>query len=169
VYNKVGYWPDEYYRFGIVFIYNNNQLSPVFNIRGYDMNLTNRQNSIIDPFNLPEFEPDNYIYDKHTMSNSKGVIKTSKTSDVNNIIYLNFHLNDLETYIKYTSDLTEAEKNLYVSGVGKYDVKKFLSERHGIKGFFFVRQNRIPTTLAQGIVVGLTTKDHGSIPILKSG
>jgi hypothetical protein len=24
VYNKVGYWPDEYYRFGIVFIYNNN-------------------------------------------------------------------------------------------------------------------------------------------------
>jgi hypothetical protein len=32
VYNKVGYWPDEYYRFGIVFIYNNNQLSPAFNI-----------------------------------------------------------------------------------------------------------------------------------------
>jgi hypothetical protein len=24
VYEKVGYWPDEYYRFGIVFIYNNN-------------------------------------------------------------------------------------------------------------------------------------------------
>jgi hypothetical protein len=24
VYNYVGYWPDEYYRFGIVFIYNNN-------------------------------------------------------------------------------------------------------------------------------------------------
>jgi hypothetical protein len=36
VYSKVGYWPDEYYRFGIVFIYNNNQLSPVFNIQGYD-------------------------------------------------------------------------------------------------------------------------------------
>jgi hypothetical protein len=24
VYSRVGYWPDEYYRFGIVFIYNNN-------------------------------------------------------------------------------------------------------------------------------------------------
>jgi hypothetical protein len=24
VYAKVGYWPDEYYRFGIVYIYNNN-------------------------------------------------------------------------------------------------------------------------------------------------
>jgi hypothetical protein len=32
---------------------------------------------------------------------------------------------------------------------------------HGIKGFFFVRQKRIPTTIAQGVVVGLTKKGFG--------
>ena len=35
-YYYTGYWPDEYYRFGVVFIFNNNLLSPVFNIQGVD-------------------------------------------------------------------------------------------------------------------------------------
>jgi hypothetical protein len=38
IYNNVGYWDDEFYRFGIVYVYNNNILSPVFNIQGCDMN-----------------------------------------------------------------------------------------------------------------------------------
>ena len=168
VYEKVGYWPDEYYRFGIVFIYNNNQLSPVFNIMGYDMSLLGNSN-LIDPKNLPEFEPDNYIYNKSIMSNSKGVVKTPKDHSVTNVNYINFHLDKVSTYIHYTSDLTSAEKEVFRIEANIYDLKKFLSERHGIKGFFFVRQKRIPTTLAQGMVIGLTTKDHGSIPILKDG
>ena len=168
VYKKVGYWPDEYYRFGIVFIYNNNQLSPVFNIMGYDMSLLGNSD-LIDPQNLPEFEPDNYIYNKSIMSNSKGVVKTLKDQSVTNINYINFNLDKVSTYIRHTSDLTAAEKDVFRIGPGTYDLKKFLLERHGIKGFFFVRQKRIPTTLAQGIVIGLTTKDYGSIPILKDG
>ena len=39
IYNYLGYWDDEFYRFGVVFILNNYTLSPVFNIRGID-NLT---------------------------------------------------------------------------------------------------------------------------------
>lgn len=168
VYEKVGYWPDEYYRFGIVFIYNNNQLSPVFNIMGYDMSLLGDSN-LIDPENLPEFEPDNYIYNKSIMSNSKGVVKTLKDHSVANVNYINFHLDKVSTYIQHTQDLTSAEKEVFRIETDSYDLKKFLLERHGIKGFFFVRQKRIPTTLAQGMVIGLTTKDHGSIPILKDG
>jgi hypothetical protein len=34
IYNKTGYWNHEMYRFGIVYILNNNQLSRVFNVRG---------------------------------------------------------------------------------------------------------------------------------------
>jgi hypothetical protein len=166
VHEKVGYWPDEYYRLGIVFIYNNNQLSPTFNIMGYDMSLPEGSSDILDIDNLPEFEPEDFIYDKSIMSNSKGVIKTPKNADVNNTVYLNFDLSNLSTYIEYTSDLTRTEKDSFKTPDGVYNIKKFLSERHGIKGFFFVRQKRIPTTLAQGIVVGLTTKHHGSIPIL---
>ena len=31
IYNKLGYWNDEIYRFGVVYIFNNGTLSPVFN------------------------------------------------------------------------------------------------------------------------------------------
>lgn len=173
VYSKVGYWPDEYYRFGIVFIYNNNQLSPVFNIQGYDeqkvtpgMNLLdvllNRQDS--KTYELPEFEPENYIFNDVLKANSKGVIRTKTADEIDQNLSVCFHLNGLDTYITHTNDLTEIQKDYY-----KNDIKKFLNEHHGIKGFFFVRQKRIPTIIAQGMVVGLTTKDYGSIPILQDG
>jgi hypothetical protein len=32
----LGYWPEEFYRFGIVYIFNDNSLSHVFNVRGID-------------------------------------------------------------------------------------------------------------------------------------
>jgi len=34
IYNYVGYWPEEIYRFGIVYIMANGTLSPVFNVLG---------------------------------------------------------------------------------------------------------------------------------------
>ena len=34
IYNKVGYWPEEFYRFGIVYILNDYTTTPVFNIKG---------------------------------------------------------------------------------------------------------------------------------------
>jgi len=34
IYYRVGYWPNEFYRFGIVFIMNDYSLTPVFNIKG---------------------------------------------------------------------------------------------------------------------------------------
>ena len=180
VYSKVGYWPDEYYRFGIVFIYNNNQLSPVFNVQGYDtqsisyttvlqhelLGYKSENGSVI--YELPEFEPDNYLFNKDIMSNSKGVVKTPTCNDISKTFKVRFNLKSLETYIQYTNDLVNNERLIYKNSTG-YDIQKFLSEKHGIKGFFFVRQKRIPTVIAQGLVIGLTTKDFGSIPILADG
>ena len=34
IYDKTGYWGEEIYRIGIVYIMPNNELTPVFNIRG---------------------------------------------------------------------------------------------------------------------------------------
>ncbi|MCF0115621.1 MAG: hypothetical protein HUJ56_09720 [Erysipelotrichaceae bacterium] len=34
IYSSVGYWPNDLYRIGIVYIMSNNELTPVFNIRG---------------------------------------------------------------------------------------------------------------------------------------
>lgn len=181
IYSKVGYWPDEYYRFGIVFIYNNNQLSPVFNIQGYDTQAANfnaitLQRDLLGyksengntTYELPEFEPDNYLFNKDIMSNSKGVVKTPTCNDISKTFKVRFNLESLDTYIQYTNDLGNNERSIY-GNPGGYDIQKFLSEKHGIKGFFFVRQKRIPTVIAQGLVIGLTTKDFGSIPILADG
>ena len=175
VYYKVGYWPDEYYRFGIVFIYNNNQLSTVFNVLGYDMNKVSdpdlekfcKRNSS-DNLELPEYEPDDYFFDKEKCSNSRGVVRLSQCKEIDKSVRIKFDLSSIGKYIQNTNDLTENEKNQYRQGTKIY-WQKFLGERHGIKGFFFVRQKRIPTVIAQGLVVGLTTKNHGSIPILQDG
>nr|DAH12184.1 MAG TPA: hypothetical protein [Caudoviricetes sp.]DAV60174.1 MAG TPA: hypothetical protein [Caudoviricetes sp.] len=37
IYDKTGYWNKEIYRFGIVYILPNGELTPVFNIRGGDL------------------------------------------------------------------------------------------------------------------------------------
>jgi len=37
MYNNVGYFNKEYYRFGVVFIYENGTLSNVYNTLGYDI------------------------------------------------------------------------------------------------------------------------------------
>jgi len=36
IYDKTGYWGEEIYRLGVVYIMPNDELSPVFNIRGAD-------------------------------------------------------------------------------------------------------------------------------------
>lgn len=43
-YYYLGYWPDEIYRIGIVYIYNDDTLSPVFNLRGVNFENVNDYN-----------------------------------------------------------------------------------------------------------------------------
>lgn len=174
VYYNVGYWPEEYYRFGIVFVYDNNQLSPVFNIQGRDMEFNldedkfwnKPSNSTVYEFH--DAEPEDYFFNKYFLYNSKGVVKFKKSGEnFNRSIGIKFNLEGISKYIEYSQDLRDHERNLFEVN-GSYNISKFLSERHGIKGFFFVRQKRIPTTFAEGLVVGLTTKEHGCIPILNN-
>jgi hypothetical protein len=91
-YYNTGYWADEYYRFGIVFIYDNNLLSQVFNVQGVDFSLLNPDDELStimipqvkrfendtvedDPYRS---EPEDYIFKSQYMTNSKGVIKFRK-------------------------------------------------------------------------------------------
>jgi hypothetical protein len=57
IYYNVGYWDNEIYRLGVVYIMSDNSLSEVFNVRGgnniYDINsYTTVSNSEINPENL---------------------------------------------------------------------------------------------------------------------
>lgn len=125
IYYRLGYWPDEFYRIGVVYIFNDGSTSVVYNILG----------GYLDEFN-------NEVND----SNNYGVIWIPK---------LNVYMNK--------SNNTKA-----VSPIGlKFTVSKELVatlEKYSIKGLFFVRQPRIPTTLFQGLTI--PTHKYGHFPVL---
>ena len=165
VYEYTGYWPDEYYRFGVVFIFNNNLLSSVFNIQGIDFESVDGANyeEIFIPKSNGDCiehtnEPENFIFNSQYMTNSKGVVKFSKHNILKstnktltpNTLGIQFDLTKIgHTNKDYTDDWQSVLR------------------KHHIKGLFFVRQKRIPSIIAQGIVIGLTGKDHGSLPVVK--
>lgn len=169
VYENTGYWPDEYYRFGIVYIYENNLLSPVFNIQGCDLSKNNIQDTDFfkstQDHDIWDQEPDDFIFKRDGMFNSKGVIKTPKAKT--------FKCSGGGTvtpiYHKLKFDFSHfADENRYIDPSDTEnipDLKAFFIKHH-IKGFFFVRQKRIPSIIAQGMVIGLTGRYNGSIPVL---
>ena len=147
IYNKTGYWPGELYRLGIVYILKDGSLSPVFNIRGatnlYSKNntLQEKDYSIVARFENDSFETilqeidyseENFLISGGTADNenAKGVIQLSYKSDSDN------------TFPIYGINITA---NAAV-------IKEL---QNYVRGFFFVRQKRMPLTLAQGITIGL--------------
>lgn len=153
IYNYLGYWNDEYYRFGIVYILSDFTLSPVFNIRGLDLSL-NQSNKLFDIYDengkriYIDSDSDGYIINKsNDFENIKGVIKFP-----NNQVIFEDGVKPLGIKFTFQTD----DNNLNVID----ELKKYT------KGFFFVRQKRIPTILAQGCTIGKTKDAYGNIPIL---
>ena len=149
IYNEVGYWPDEIYRFGIVYILNDGSLSPVFNIRGTGSLVQNTQYSNIPVYNG---QNRNYVnYDEQTkiissatsnLENVKGVVKIEPIpGEMNNKIY------SISIQVQHFAD-----------------VKEYLYDKLKIQGFFFVRQKRIPTTLCQALTIGI--EPQSSLPVV---
>lgn len=142
IYNNVGYWPDELYRLGIVYIFSDNSLSNVFNVRGRDFSVnTDYTYFKVDDWTNREkikYDLNNYLIindnENNSLENVKGVIHFDIENSVRKIIGIKF---------KYQSGIIEYLKNTY-----------------GIKGFFFVRQKRIPTTLSQIYTLALDKKSH---------
>ncbi len=146
IYEKTGYWGNEIYRFGIVYILNNGELSPVFNIRGnYDIKEFNStENDYIDDqyAKIPVWDEEgkrkHIVYNEETFlllednrttqfENVKGVVSFNPTKDTNTIYSVDIRVDDATIQ----------------------ELKKY------VKGYFFVRQTRIPTILAQGITIGI--------------
>jgi len=141
IYNKVGYWPDEYYRLGVVFMLKDNTLSSVYNIRG-KLNLT-------DSYEYKSFDirvnderkyidiRDNIIVDSPE-ENSIGVITIQENADDSN------------------SPEENADDSNSIIGI-KMELQEGLLEELatlGIQGLFFVRQTRIPITICQALTIG---------------
>jgi hypothetical protein len=154
IYYHVGYWNEEIYRLGVVYIMKDGSLSPVYNIRGKDgipviSNLISQSNGYIwndelfDEFGDRKYlEVDENTYElnnSHNLENAKGVIR-----------------------INYTASTR------CVYGLGVFISQNVLEYLKGlVSGFFIVRQKRIPTILAQAYI--LPRDRESELPIINYG
>lgn len=141
IYHYVGYWPEEIYRLGVVYIMNNDELSPVYNLRGIRFN-SNHKKNILDNDTYKEivkndeiqFIPNDIFIDNDiaTYRNTRGIFKCSDQPIINN--------NEIKP-IYFKMSLNATLVNLLIA--------------NGVKGLFFVRQRRIPMILGQGLSIGV--------------
>lgn len=164
IYNKLGYWNDEIYRLGIVYILNDFTLSPVFNIRGISRLTTENDPTRINWTNYKLFKdgfnPDS-TSDISTIQANREYIPINKETcklDSQNenskgVIKISYNGNQLDP-----SGTIPIGFNIKVSKEVVKELKRYT------KGFFFVRQKRIPTTLCQAVTIGLENTSH--LPVL---
>ena len=147
IYNKTGYQKNEFYRFGVVYILNNNTLSPVFNIRGA---IYNNSNDVCSQQNLyDDFNKRKYIqYDEST-----GII-LSNTNFLENIYGV----------VKIYSDESELT-NIFSLTINPDNGLKEELIKNNVKGYFFVRQNRIPLRVCQALTIGVLFEEGMPAPI----
>ena len=143
IYYNVGYWGGEIYRLGVVYIMPNGSLSPVYNIRGIsDLSKTYTYHKLYNSEGNRNYIPINE--DKiieggeNNLENSMGVIRFPELSG--------FEILGLKIAIPK-------------------DVVDYLRGR--VQGFFFVRQKRIPTILAQMFTLPIDNKS--GLPLIPNG
>ena len=152
IYEHVGYYLNELYRLGVVYIMKDGTLSPVFNIRGkngipvFDLNNPTygygnfafykdefgiKQRNYIEVLNEETYEISTST--SGALENSKGVIKINSSQDGLN------QLNNLQVY-----DLVITIPQ---------QILEYLQSTLNVKGLFFVRQKRIPLIIAQSYIL----------------
>ena len=128
IYDKTGYHDEEYYRFGIVYIRKDGSLTPVFNTLGYVDIEPNIDQDWDWDWDI-QFDIGNTNTSKYGYNNA-GVVK-----------------------INYNKEGQKTLKDII--GIQFELPSSFNNETTNYKGYFFVRQKRIPTILAQGYVTNV--------------
>lgn len=165
IYNKVGYWNHELYRLGIVYILSDSSLSPVFNIRGIENLNKNTQYSTIPLYdnnggrNYIVTEEDTYKIVTDTQSYGIGI--TIKPSGNN--------LENSKGVISLGGGGYDTHKVLGLDIKTDKEVLNYLKNVLKIKGFFFVRQKRIPTILCQAYTIGIDKESKTPILPINGG
>ena len=160
IYECLGYWPEEYYRFGIVFIKDDDTLTPVFNIIGCEFNGNNFNSleGIIDSnikYLYSDFNDNGFFEeDGKLIANKWGIFKNPKQTIETNI--------QQENNIIFTGKNSETHPWYYKFYLD-YQTQELLKD-YGIKGYFYVRQKRVPTVLCQGLCIGID--ERSKTPIL---
>ena len=168
IYYNLGYWPDEMYRLGIVYIMRDDSLSEVFNLRGvkfneiYDTNIDQDTNTpalseYSNWYKKEEGEDLDYLTCKiNYIPKDDFILNGEKLDNIMGVFQLPYNIN-----VYNHKDRTTKPFGFDIS------FPEGLRERlrsMGVKGFFIVRQKRIPTILCQGLSVGVDRASH--VPII---
>ena len=154
IYDKTGYWPGELYRLGVVYILKDGSLSPVFNIRGGT--------------NIPTLQYDSehgvykyqYKIDQEFAKNEKPfktILQEIEYSESDYMIIGGQIANEnAKGVIQLSETRNQGSQPFPILGIQITTHKEVVKElKNYVKGFFFVRQKRIPLTLCQGLVIGV--------------
>lgn len=171
IYSKVGYWNHELYRLGIVYIMSDNSLSPVFNVRGIE-NLS--KDTVYS--NIPMWRKENgekirnYIaVEEDTyriLSEDISYGYQDQNSDQNSDQNLNRMLENSKGVILINAPSEDENGQQMIYSINfdiEYEVLTYLKNNLNIKGFFFVRQKRIPTILCQAYTIGIDKESNTPI------
>lgn len=155
MYNNVGYFNQEYYRFGVVFIYQNGTLSNVYNTLGYDM-----PSASIPICNKNLFRQENYfLVRQYIQVDDKGWINdndfnTGKNKNARGVCRFDYNVGNDNTILGVKFNVPQ-------------EVINHLKEDLGIRGLFFVRQKCMPNILAQCYLMPMDDQMEG--PVIESG
>lgn len=148
IYNYTGYHDEEFYRFGIVYIKSDGQLTSVFDVLGINEltptlgeNTVSNFNSSVNKQLVKNLLDWLKTHDTYTVSNSINSNLRNETFNSKGVCRINANLDRLTRVIGIQFNAT---------GTVLSDLEKL-----GIKGYFFVRQKRIPTILAQGFTTNI--------------
>lgn len=137
-----------------MYILNDYSLSPVFNIRGIKELTPETEFKIpiggieLSKINIQE---DGIIEETDGLENARGIFKINHKEPTKNV-FSSTGINPIGIKIEFNRDVVTNE----LVGLPVFT-----------KGFFIVRQPRIPTILAQG--VGISTTKHGHLPSINTG
>ena len=159
IYNYTGYQNHEIYRFGIVYLMSNGTLSPVFNIRGMfftDYNQSYREFNIYNTEN--KVVTRNYI----TYNEDTGIVYKSSSKEQNDSQETSESLENVFGVVRIESGLNSEINNVIGISIEIDDKETLFQElkKYQIKGYFFVRQKRIPLRLCQALTVGIDRESN---------
>ena len=166
IYNNVGYWNHELYRLGIVYIMSNNSLSPVFNIRGINnLSKDTKYSEIPMYYTLDGVKYRNHIIteeDTYKIVSDPSAYKTEFEEST-----VSSDLENAKGVISLNGAASDKQKIFGISIQVKQEVLDYIKDTLKIKGFFFVRQKRIPTILCQAYTIGIDLESR--TPVLPTG
>lgn len=165
IYYHVGYWNEEIYRLGIVYIMKDGSYSPVYNIRG--------KNKIPTFNNLFDTSKNGYTYDNFslTLKNDDGTVSRQYiTSDEETHLIVakdnnEQTLENVKGVCRLYDDNITSSNTIKLTGIGIFIpniVTEYLKDK--VAGYFIVRQKRIPTILGQCFTMGMDLQSN--LPVL---